>query len=194
MFQGNTPMRNCRTLLLSLAVPLLIGAFFASPAFADATLDRIAALQERYRCPIFAYLAAIHKTPTPQRRDNRFLIIAINHRIDERYYAQCAFDDLDRKMICEVSSPFFNPELQPYFKGARLKRVTALGYHPRHKHNYFQWRDARTCDALYKIAGLLVETVGYIFDMQPDEGLIYEAPLVKTKSEQPVEGRGGCAH
>ncbi len=181
-------MLNCRTLLLLLGASMLTGLLFGPRAFADKTDDRITALQERYRCPIFAYLAAIHQTPTPLRLDNRFLIVTIDHRIDQRFYAQCAFDDLDRKMLCEVSSPFFNPDLQPYFTGTRLEQVQALGYLPRAQDNYFQWRDATTSNALYDIAGLLVKTVGYIFDMQPEEGLIFEAPLVTTK---PTDG--GCA-
>ena len=176
-----------------LAILIACSLRLAPRAFADPTTDRIAALLDLYRCPVFAYLVAIHKTPTITRLDNRFLIVEIGHRIDHRYYAQCAFDDLDRKMICEVSSPVFNPELRPYFKGARLKRVKALGYRARRKDNYFQWRDARTPDALYAIAGLLVETLGYAFDMRPEEGLTYEAPLVPTKPDPPREAFSRCA-
>jgi hypothetical protein len=96
-------------------------------------------------------------------------------------------------MICEVSSPAFHPDLKPYFEGASLKRVKALGYQARRKDNYFQWRDAGTPDALYAIAGLLVETLGYIFDMRPEEGLTYEAPLVPTKPDPPREDFSRCA-
>jgi hypothetical protein len=73
----------------------------------DATEDRIAERQAKYRCPIFDYLQAIHKYPTPQRLDNRFLIITIGHRDDQRYCAQCAFDSMDTRMLCELDSPVF---------------------------------------------------------------------------------------
>jgi hypothetical protein len=129
-------MLNFRALPL-LAILIACSLLLAPRAFADPTSDRIAALLERYRCPVFAYLLAIHKTPTVLRLDNRFLILEIAHRIDHGYYAQCAFDDLDRKMICEVSSPAFHPDLKPYFEGANLKRVKALGYQARRRTTIF---------------------------------------------------------
>ncbi len=122
---------------------ILLAAFGATIARAGATDDRIAALQAKFRCPIFNYLEAIHNYPTPERIDNRFLIIMIAHRVDERYYAQCAFDSGDARMICELDSPFFNPSMKKYFRGDKLKLVKALGYRLHRKSNYYQYHDAR---------------------------------------------------
>jgi len=169
----------------SVATVLLVGIGAASVK-ADATDDRIAALQAKFRCPIFDYLQAIHKYPTPQRTDNRFLIIVIEHRGDERYYAQCAFDSMDARILCEVDSPFFNPVMKKYFRGKKLEIVKSLGYKLQRKNNYYQWRDARTPEALYDVAGLLVDTVGRVFDMRIDEALMYKAPLV-TGTPKPTE-------
>jgi hypothetical protein len=67
-------MPNFRALPL-LAILIACSLLLAPRAFADPTSDRIAAL------PVFAYLLAIHKTPTISRLDNRFLILEIAHRI-----------------------------------------------------------------------------------------------------------------
>jgi hypothetical protein len=171
---------------------VLLVAFGAATANADTTDDRIAALQAKFRCPIFDYLQAIHKYPTPQRTDNRFLIIAIEHRGDERYYAQCAFDSVDTRMLCELDSAFFNPAMKKYFRGNKLKLVKSLGYKLHRKNNYYQWRDARTPEALYEIAGLLVDTVGRVFDMQVNETLMYQAPLVAATPKPTEDSHKYC--
>ncbi len=185
-------MGTIRKALKRSVAALLLVAFGATAACADATEDRIAALQAKFRCPIFDYLQAIRKYPTPERMDNRFLIITIEHRGDQRYYAQCAFDSMDTRMLCELDSPFFNPPMKRYFRSAKLKLVKALGYYS-HKHdNYRQFRDARTPEALYDIAGLLVDTVGRVFDMQVNETLMYEAPLVSGKPKPTQDSRKYC--
>jgi hypothetical protein len=165
---------------------MVLVTFGATSAMADATEDRVAALQVKFRCPIFDYLEAIHKYPTPERTDNRFLIITIEHRGDQRYYAQCAFDNMDTRMLCELDSPASNPVMKKYFRGNKLKLVKSLGYRLHRKNNYYQLRDARTPEALYDIAGLLVDTVGRVFDMQVNETLTYQAPLV-TGTPKPTD-------
>jgi hypothetical protein len=165
------------------ALPLAVGV---TNARAGTTEDRITQLQAKFRCPIFDYLQAIHKYPTPQRTDDRFLIVTIAHREDQRYYAQCAFDSMDTRMLCELDSPASNPIMKKYFRGQKLKLVKALGYRVHKKNNYYQWPDARTPEAIYDIAGLLVDTLGRVFDMQIDETLMYEAPLV-TGTPKPTE-------
>jgi hypothetical protein len=166
-------------------------AMFVSSVSAASTDDRLKKLHDLYQCPIFAYLVAIHRTPLND--DNRYLIVTIEHRIDDRFYAQCAFESQDRRMHCEVSSPFFNPVMKPYFKGDRLKLIKALGYRSRRNDNYYQKRDAQSLTSLYQIAGLLVDTVGRVFDMEADEGLKYEAPLVKLPPRDGVAGSSLCA-
>jgi hypothetical protein len=171
-------MGSIRKFLRQSVATALLVTLGAVSARADATDDRIAALQAKFRCPIFDYLQAIHKYPTPERMDNRFLIVTIGHRADERYYAQCAFDSMDARMLCELDSPFFNSSMKKYFRGEKLKLVKALGYKIHRKNNYYQLPDARTPEALYNIAGLLVDTLGRVFDMRIDETLTYQAPLV----------------
>jgi hypothetical protein len=166
-------------------------AMSISSASAASTDDRLKKLHELYQCPVFAYLVAIHRTPL--NYDNRYLIVTIEHRIDERFYAQCAFENQDRRMHCEISSPFFNAVMKPYFKGDRLTLIKALGYRSRHKDNYYQKRDAQSFKSLYEIAGLLIDTLGRVFDMEADEGLKYEAPLVKQAPDRGVEGSSLCA-
>jgi hypothetical protein len=180
-----------KALRRSVAAGLLL-AMGAVSARADANEDWIAELQAKYRCPIFDYLQAIHKYPTPQRMDNRFLIITIEHRGDERYYAQCAFDSMDTRMLCELDSAFFNPAMKKYFRGNKLKLVKSLGYKLHRKNNYYQWRDARTPEALYEVAGLLVDTVGRVFDMQVNEKLMYKAPLVSATPKPTEDSHKYC--
>jgi len=179
------PLRRSVTAVVLLAIS-------AASARADATEDRIATLQAKFRCPIFKYLEAIHNYPTPERTDNRFLIITIAHRVDERYYAQCAYDSMDARMLCELDSPFFNPSMKKYFRGDKLKLVKSLGYRQHRKNNYYQWHDAQTVEARYEIAGLLVETVARVFDMRANEELMYEAPLLLPGSQRIAPLRDTC--
>ncbi len=109
-------MGTIRQFLNRCVATVLLIALGAAVARADATEDRIAALQAKFRCQIFDYLEAVHKYPTPERMDNRFLIITIEHRGDQRYYAQCAFDKMDTRMLCELDLPFFNPPMKPFFR------------------------------------------------------------------------------
>jgi hypothetical protein len=185
-------MGTIRKLLKRLVTAVLLVAFSAANAHADAIEDRIAALQSKFRCPIFKYLEAIHNYPTPERTDNRFLIITIAHRVDERYYAQCAYDDMDARMLCELDSPFFNPSMKKYFRGDKLALVKSLGYRLHRKNNYYQVRDAQTAKARYEIAGLLIETVARVFDMRADEELMYEAPLLLPDSQRIAPLRETC--
>lgn len=176
-----------------LAAAILFAIALIHQARADSADDRLKKLHELYQCPIFAYLVAIRHVPTPTRLDNRFLIVTIDHRVDQRFYAQCAFENLDRTLHCEISSPYFNEVMRPYFRGDRLEQVKALGYRARRKDNYFQKRDARSLAALYDAAGLLIDTLGRVFDMAPEEGLIYEAPLVKGQPPDVTEPGSPCA-
>jgi len=182
---------NRKILRRSVATVLLL-AVGASSARADAIDDRVAALQAKFRCPIFKYLEAIHNYPTPKRTDNRFLIIMIAHRVDERYYAQCAYDSMDARMLCELDSPFFNPSVKKYFRGDKLKLVKSLGYRLHQKNNYYQWRDAQTAERRFEIAGLLVETVARVFDMGANEELMYKAPLLLPGSQRIAPLRETC--
>lgn len=99
---------------------------------------------------------------------------------------------MDTRLLCELDSPFFNPAMKKYFRGNKLKLVKSLGYKLHRKNNYYQWRDARTPEALYDVAGLLVDTVGRVFDMQVDETLMYKAPLVSGTPKPTEDSRKYC--
>jgi len=172
-FKSETKSAMAKHILATTLAILLI----TTSARADSNDERLRRLHDLTQCPIFAYLAAIHRAPI--NIDNRYLVVIINHRGDQRFYAQCAFEKRDHRMHCEVSSPYFNPGMYQYFQGEHLKSVKSLGYRRRVNDNYYQKRNARRPEAIYDIAGLLIDTLGRVFDMQPEEGLIYEAPLVK---------------
>jgi hypothetical protein len=95
-------------------------------------------------------------------------------------------------MLCELDSPPSNPVMKKYFRNNKLKLVKSLGYRLHRKNNYYQVRDARTPEALYDIAGLLVDTVGRVFDMQVNETLTYQAPLVTGTPKPTDDSRKYC--
>ena len=159
---------------------MIAGTTFASSSVAADSGDRIAALQDKFRCPIFEYLMAIHKTPIKSK--DRYLTAAITDPVDEKYYAQCIFYNKDRKMHCEASSPFYHEQLKTFFTRDRLGELRQLGYTTKpSKNNFHLERASANIDQLYDIAGLYVDTLARVFDMQLDETLTYHAPLVPTK-------------
>ena len=165
---------------------------FVSAARADATDDRLKRLHELYQCPIFAYLIAIHHAPLSAK--DRYLTAAIADPVDEKYYAQCIFHNRDRVMHCEASSPFYHEQLKRFFTSDRLTLLKSLGYTTKpSKNNFHLERKVPNIDALSDIAGLYVETLGRVFDMQLDETLSYHAPLVKATPEGVGEGTKHCA-
>lgn len=175
-------LRRCVGALALLAVG-------AASAAADTTDDRIAALQAKFRCPIFEYLVALHDTSTELK--DRYLIVEINTQ--DRYYAQCIFYSKDRKMHCEAESEFYHPELAPYFTPKRRAALKSLGYSTKPtKNNYKLERKVTGTASLYEIAGLYVETLGRVFDMQPDETLNYNAPRVSLPPTGTAETRRFC--
>ncbi len=175
---------------------IFAGAFalfsLGTPAWADGSDDRLQKLRDIYQCPIYSYLVAIHRTPLKYK--DRYLTVAINYAgRDKNLYAQCIFYDKDRKMHCEAASPFYDETLTPFFDPNRLAVLRALGYTTKpSKSNYHLEHKAPNADALYDIAGLLVETLGRVFDMQLDETLTYHAPLVKQTPEGGVDGSNLC--
>ena len=168
-------MGTIRKFLRRSVAAVLLVAFGAASASADATEDRIAALQVQFRCPIFEYLVALHDTSTKLK--DRYLVVEIQTK--ERHFAQCIFYSKDRKMHCEAESPFYDAELATYFTPERLAVLKSLGYTRKpSKNNYHLERKVTGIGSLYEIAGLYVETLGRVFDMQIDEALNYRAPRV----------------
>lgn len=177
-----------KLLLRSVAAAVFV-AFAAASARADADEDRIAALQAKFRCPIFEYLSAIHRRAHKEKEQNRFLVAEIAAS-DPNYFVQCAFFDMDRQLHCEAASAYYDPRLKDYFTADRLKELGALGYSTTvSSMNYYFERRAPNAQALYDIAGIIVTTFGRVFEMQPDETLAYHAPLVKTPPVGKAEGK-----
>jgi hypothetical protein len=186
-----TTMQNYAMLKHILAGTLLLVAFHPL-ARADSNDDRLKRLHELYQCPIFSYLVAIHRAPLTYK--DRYLVAAISGSDQEDFYAQCIFYSKDRKMHCEASSSFYHDQLKEFFTADRVKTLKGLGYTTKpSKNNYHLERKVSDLDSLYDIAGLFVETLGRVFDMQLDETLTYHAPLVKQTPQGGVEGSKFCA-
>lgn len=179
-------------MLKHLRATVVVLSLSVSAVRADSADDRLQKLHEIYQCPIFSYLATIHRVRFKSEQD-RFLILEISNPADGRYYAQCAFFDRDRHIHCEAASPYYDDRLKEYFTSDRLKILSMLGYTTEiSAKNYYIEAPVQDTKSLYDIAGLLVETVGRVFDMQLDERIIYHAPLVKRPPKQTSVG-GFCA-
>lgn len=158
---------------------VVLVAFSAATAQAEMTENGIAALQAKFRCPIFEYLSAIHRTAHKDKEQNRFLIAEITPG-DHQYFVQCAFFDMDHKLHCEAASDFYDKRLKGYFTPDRLKALGALGYSTEASSmNFYFERPTPNLQSLYETAGTLVATLGRVFEMRPDETLAFQAPLVK---------------
>jgi hypothetical protein len=94
-------------------------------------------------------------------------------------------------MHCEAESEFYHSELAAYFTPERRAILESLGYSTKPtKNNYKLERKVTGIESLYEIAGLYVETLGRVFDMQLDETLNYTAPRVPlTPTENPQTQR-----
>lgn len=180
---------------VTLARPIIVAvalAVVAGNAFANENDDRVATLQEKFRCPIFYYLAAIHRSRSKDEQ-NRYLILEMSYPGDSRYYTQCAFFDSDRQIHCEAASPYYDERLKDYFSDGRLKALSTLGYSTViTSKNFYTERPVPDMKSLYDVAGLVVETLGRVFDMRLDDKLIYHAPLVKRPPKRP-EVLGLCS-
>jgi hypothetical protein len=173
-------------------MPIIAFVVVAGNAIADDTDDRVASLQEKWRCPIFSYLAAIHRARS-KTEQNRYLILEMTYPGDGRYYTQCAFFDGDKHIHCEAASPYYDERLKDYFSDDRIKALSSLGYSTEiSPKNFYVERPVPDMKSLYDVAGLLVETLGRVFDMTADDKLIYHAPLVKRTPKR-FESLGLCS-
>ena len=172
-------MATIRKILRRAVAAVLLLAVGALSVRAAATDDRLAELQAKFRCQIFDYLSAIHRTARKEKEQNRFLIAEIIPG-DHRYFVQCAYFDMDSQLHCEAASAYYDKRLDGYFTSERLKALAALGYSTEASSmNYYFERPTPDAPALYAIAGIIVSTLGQVFDMQTDETLAYQAPALK---------------
>lgn len=178
------------TILKRLGAGVMLAAVASGLARADADDDRIAALQAKYRCPIFEYLVAIHHAPLDKK--HRFLTVEIAN--PNAHFTQCIFYNRDRKMHCEAESPFYQPELASYFTPARLALLKSLGYSTKaSKDNFHLERSVPGIAALFEVAGLYVDTLARVFDLQIDDKLTYRSPLVPNAPQPSEETARYCA-
>jgi hypothetical protein len=182
-------MKVIRRYLNRCVATVLLVAFGATTVSADATNERIAALQAKFRCPIFEYLSAIHRTAHKDKEQNRFLITEITPG-DHSRYVQCAFFDMDHSLHCEAASAYYDKKLNGYFTAERLKILGTFGYSTEaSSKNYYFERPTPNPKALFDIAGVMVATLGSVFDMTADETLTYEAPQIKQLRPTKVDGK-----
>jgi hypothetical protein len=80
---------------------------------------------------------------------------------------------ISNAIYCEASSPFYHDDLTPFFTHERLKILAQLGYTTKPTENNFHLeRSSASIDEIYDVAGLYVETLARVFDMQLDETLV----------------------
>lgn len=169
----------------------MLAAILALPglaARADPPLQqRLGVLQEKYRCPITEYLLAIHRRPLKWK--HRFLVLS---PLRAEGYVQCLFFDSDRQIDCEAASGFYDPEMGNVKTPAKLAALAALGFSTdASAGNFVQQRPVPAAGALYDVAGMLVETLARVYDLETGDVLRFEAPLVPRP---PLPGFGGGPH
>jgi hypothetical protein len=185
------PMRNFGMALQRTVLSAVVSLIFVQQVLADPVDERVAALQEKLRCPIFELLLAVHRTPLKTKE--RYVVIAIKTPDGEGAYTQCIFFNKDQRMHCEAASPFYNQELKSFFTKERIALLKNLGYTTRpSKNNYHLEPKIAGLDSIYAVAGLYVETLGRVFDMQPSDNIIYHAPLVPKMPPPSAESAPYC--
>lgn len=171
---------------------LVVAAILAMPGLAAraepaALQHRLDALQEKYRCPITEYLLAIRRRPLARKR--RFLVLS---PLIAEGYVQCLFFDKDRQIDCEAASGYYDPDMADVKTPAKLAALAALGFATdASAGNFVQQRPVSSDGALYDVAGMLVETLARVYDLDPDDLLRFDAPLVPRP---PLPGFGGDPH
>jgi hypothetical protein len=148
--------------------------------------QRLDTLQSKYRCPITAYLSEIHRRPLKEK--DRYLILWISPRPE--IYVQCMFFDDDRQIHCEAASGYYGEKLPSFMTPSKFAALAAFGFSTDAAvGNFVHERAVPDVDALYDIAGLLIETLVRVYDMAIDDVLRYQAPLVPSPP-RPLTGRG----
>ena len=192
------PLQRARAFLVAALIAAVAGfgvpvrmAGAGSPNGAGLQDNDLAAQQAKYRCLITAYLAAIHRAPFNGERD-RFLILNSAGRAGR--YVQCAFFDGDKQLHCEAASGFYWSEIARFMSPARVAVVAALGYSTdASQGNFVQEHPVPDAHALYEIAGLLVETLVRVYELQANDTLEFVAPLVVSAPKPETGGNRECS-
>ncbi len=164
----------------------LLVALLAPTAVRTPALRELLAAQQ---CEVVDRLARIHATPNPADQQNRYLILS---RADApQDYVQCAFDQLDRHMLCEAASGYFyDVPRTMHLKPAAIAMLGLLGFStdddaPQNFRRSFPVADPPNLDAIAKLM-LAALFVGY--DVRADTALRFDAPDAPRPS-----GRCGTA-
>ncbi len=150
---------------------------------------RLEILESKYRCPITAYLTEIHHRPSPEQ--DRYLILWRAGRPE--LYVQCAFFDDDRQIHCEAVSGYYGEPIAGFITPAKLTALAALGFSTdASAGNFVQERAAPDGEALYDVAGMLVETLARVYDLATIDELLHEAPLAPALPRTLTAGNRHC--
>ena len=142
---------------------------------------RINTLQTQYRCWIASILTHIGRQKKSDP-DDRFAIFYPATRPDA--YVQCLFRPDGKEIYCEAESGYYAPRYTP--SPDKVAIAASLGFSTdATKGNFKLYRPITDPEALDRIAGLIVETLGRVYDLRLDETLNLNAPLVKAMPVRP---------
>jgi len=151
--------------------------------------QRLDTLQSKYRCPITAYLTEIHRRPLAKK--DRYLILWSAGRPE--FYVQCMFFDKDREIHCEAASGYYGEKIAGFATPTKLAALAALGFSTdASAGNFVQERPAADVEALYDIAGMLVESLVRVYDMGTADLLLHNAPLAPLAPRYLIDGSRHC--
>ena len=146
----------------------------------DGIGDDLENFVEPRRSAITHLLASIHAHANPDE-SVRFLILS---RMDaQNYYVQCAFDDGDRRMLCEAASgTFAEPNTGPWFTPEQKQAFADLGFSMNEPNkNFRQFLEFPSGLDLNAIADLLLKTLYLGYGVRKNTMVEVQAPLALRK-------------
>lgn len=93
-------------------------------------------------------------------------------------YVQCAFFDDDQQIHCKAVSGYYGEPIAGFITPAKLAALAALGFSTDASAGKFvRERPMPDVEALYDVAGMLVETLVRVYDSETIDVLLHNAPL-----------------
>jgi hypothetical protein len=146
---------------------------------APETSDDLSSFVATYHCAVVELLARIHshKLPAP----DPFLILenAANHG-----YVQCLYYDMDRQMLCEAESGWWDkPSERPRFTAEQKQGLAKLGFSTDGSHGNFQKRlhfDAASPD-YGDVADLMLSALYIAYDTHLSTGVRAHGPYATRR-------------
>jgi hypothetical protein len=107
----------------------------AAPAGAADVADDLSTFVATYHCSVVELLARIHAHPHPEQM-YRYLIL---ENATDHDYVQCLFFDVDRRMLCEAESAWWQrPGEGPRFTPEQKEGLAELGFSMNGSHGNFK--------------------------------------------------------